>query len=381
MHIVADENIPYVREAFSALGEVHTVAGRQLQPTHLKNADILLVRSVTRVNEPLLANSPVCFVGTATIGCDHVDLAYLKRCSIAFASAPGSNATSTAEYVISSLLIVAERLGFKVADKKIGIIGCGNVGRRVLDKLQALNVTCRVYDPPLQETAPNAVPFSPLPEIFDSDVITLHVPLTRGGNYPTERMVNTAFLAQLKPEVILINTSRGNVVDDSALHAKLASCPKMTLVLDVWNDEPAIDLTLLSQVALGTPHIAGYSLDGKVRGTQMLYTAVCTHFGHTPTWVAHHCLPPPPLSRLAFTSTVEDEMAVKTAVLACYDVRSDDARLRLVTSAEHSNAYFDQLRKQYPLRREFSSVTIEVPRAKVNLNQQLRGLGFQIIEI
>lgn len=380
MRIIADENIPCVHAAFGTLGEVQTVAGRELQRAVLQKADILLVRSVTPVNETLLSGSSIKFVGTATIGRDHVDLDYLARREIAFASAPGCNATSTAEYVISALVVLAERQGFTLADKIVGIIGCGNVGSRVLKKLQGINVRCRVYDPFLQKmTALQAsIPFASLEEVLASDVVTLHVPLTNSGDYPTERMVDETFLAQLADEAVFINTSRGKVVDEKALQTRLKQKPNMSVVLDVWQNEPAINLPLLERADLGTPHIAGYSMEGKIRGTEMLYQAVCAYLEEVPTWRIEDCLSPPPLSRLSFTTTVEDSRALKIAVLACYDVRCDDALLRFMTKTSDPGSYFDNLRRHYLFRREFNSIQVEVPPTKTGLINQLTGLGFQV---
>ncbi|OQW93654.1 MAG: hypothetical protein BWK79_10010, partial [Beggiatoa sp. IS2] len=186
LHIVADENILYVTEAFNTLGTVHTVAGRQLNRSHLSQADVLLVRSITPVNAELLAGTPVKFVGTATIGYDHVDVDYLRQQGIAFASAPGCNATSTAEYVVSALLTIAEQRDINLREQKVGIVGCGNVGSKVLHKLQALGIYCCVYDPILQEQTkiPKEYPFVEFGEILSSNIITLHVPLEKTGRYP-----------------------------------------------------------------------------------------------------------------------------------------------------------------------------------------------------
>jgi len=179
-----------------------------------------------------------------------------------------------------------------------------------------------------------------LETVLSADIITLHVPLEKTGRYPTYHLVNADFLAKLRDDVILIN------------------------VLDVWNNEPHINLSLLQRVATGTPHIAGYSLDGKMRGTQMLYAAVCDYFKRALTWQTQSCLPTPPLTRLSFSKTVDDDVAIHTAVMACYDVRRDDAVLRRVSQATHPGAYFDNLRKNYPVRREFSCVEIELPTEK-----------------
>jgi erythronate-4-phosphate dehydrogenase len=385
MQIIADENIPYVKEAFTHLGEVHTMMGRQLTRDALKQADILLVRSVTPVNQALLANTPVRFVGTATIGIDHIDLAYLQNQGIGFASAPGSNATAAAEYVISALLVTAERQGFQLNEKVVGIIGCGHVGSKVLKKLIALGVECLVYDPPLQENKKKQekqkvsenFTFVNLKTVLSSDIITLHVPLEKQGRYPTYHLVNASFLSQLKTDVILINTSRGAVVDETALLNSLSQ-PAKTIILDVWNNEPQINPLLLQQVALGTPHIAGYSFDGKVRGTEMLYTAICDYFKTPPLWQADAHLPQPPLTRLTFSNQVTESVAISTAIMACYDIRRDDAALRRLNQVAQPEQFFDQLRKHYPLRREFNCVEIELPPEKTILASRLRKLGFKI---
>jgi erythronate-4-phosphate dehydrogenase len=380
MQIIADENIPYVREAFAHLGEVHTVIGRHLEAKTLKQAEILLVRSVTSVNENLLADTAVRFVGTATIGLDHIDLDYLQSKNIGFASAQGSSATAVAEYVLSALLITAERQGFQLTDKSVGIIGCGNVGSQLLNQLEALGVNCLVYDPPLQAKAEKPFrEYVDLETVLSAEIVTLHVPLSKTGPYPTYHLVNHDFLSQLQENAILINTSRGAVIDEKALLDTLAVRGEMTVILDVWNNEPSINPLLLERAALGTPHIAGYSLDGKVRGTEMLYQAVCDYFQYVPTWQAQHVLPTPPLTHLSFSKTVNDQAALHTAVMACYDVRRDDAALRQMNRASSPSAYFDHLRKHYPIRRELGCVDITLPPSKASLAAQLRGIGFRVV--
>lgn len=378
MQIVADENIPYVREAFSTLGNVRTVSGRTLCRADLANTDILLVRSVTSVNESLLAQTSVRFVGTATIGFDHIDLEYLRKQEIGFANAPGSNAESTAEYVISALLVAAHQQGFDLKDKVVGIIGCGNVGSKVFQKLQALNVTCLRYDPPLQEKTVESH-YVDLAKVFNADILTLHVPLETAGRYPTYQMVNADFLETLKENVILINTSRGKVIAESALLAHLAVHPKMNVILDVWDNEPQINLALLQRAMLATPHIAGYSLDGKARGTEMLYQAACRYLQCPVTWQSSDFLPPAPVTALTFSDRLDPIRAIFLAVTTCYDIRQDDAMLRLITNANRSGEFFDQLRKNYPIRREFSCLSLKIPQMYREVASQLRGLGFKVI--
>ena len=370
MQILADENIPFVNETFAKFGNVRTISGRNLNSADLAEAEVLLVRSVSQVNEKLLSGSAVRFVGTATIGLDHIDLNYLEEQGIGFAYAPGCNAIAVSEYLISALLIMAERQGFKLADKTVGIIGCGNVGSRVFHKMEALGVNCLLYDPPLAETKTNKFNFVDLDTVLSADIITLHVPLEKTGIYPTANLVNADFLAKLRKDVILINTSRGGIIDEAALIETLAANPKMSVILDVWENEPNINPLLLQRAAFGTPHIAGYSFDGKVRGTEMLYIAACKYFQHNKP--ANISLPNSPLTGLSFSNTIDDEVAIQTAVLASYDVRRDDAALRRIGQSSE----FDYLRKNYPVRREFNSIEIELPAEKSRLAAQLRWLGF-----
>lgn len=366
MNIIADENIPLVYEAFAHFGNVTTFNGRHLCADQLNNADILLVRSVTPVNEQLLKKSKVKFVGSATIGFDHVDLTYLQAQGIGFARAPASNAVSAAEYVIAALLYLAQTQCFDLTQKTVGIIGCGNVGSRVLKRLEALGVKCLIHDPPLK--LKHAVDIK---EISTCDIITLHVPLVVDGEYPTFELINESFLNDLKDGTILINTSRGKVIDETAL---LTHADRLTLVLDVWRNEPHINQTLLAQTCLATPHIAGYSFDGKIRGTTMIYDACCEYFNIEKKW--RPTLPKPPVEKLVFSEQISTDKALHLAVQACYDIRADDANLRAIKNQAQPITYFDQLRKNYPVRREFSTLQIESP--SFDLLKQLSGLGFQV---
>ncbi len=378
MKIVADENIPCVQQAFASLGEVSLLPGRGMQPENVRAADILLVRSVTRVDASLLQGSPVRFVGSATIGYDHVDRDYLQQRAIGFATAPGSNATSAAEYVVSALMVLSGQQGFELAGKTVGIIGCGNVGSRVRRRLSALGMHCLVNDPPLQASAGHD-DFVSLDTALQADIVTLHVPLTKNAPHPTLHLLDAAALDRLKPGAILINTSRGAVADNRALDALLATRDDLSVVLDVWENEPSISAALLQKVALGTAHIAGYSYDGKLRGTEMIYRAACDYFNRPVQWRAADELERAASIDLRHHDT-DDVLAVaRAAVLACYDVRQDDARLRATLSlpdAERALA-FDRLRKDYPLRREFSESSVLLDEPAGALAQLLSGLGFE----
>jgi len=376
MKIIADENIPCVQQSFSTLGEVTLLPGRQLCAADVRAADILLVRSVTRVGRELLEGSRVRFVGSATIGFDHVDRDYLRQQEIGFATAPGSNATSAAEYVVSAVLALAERDGFDPADKSVGIIGCGNVGSRVLQKLTALGMACLVNDPPLQAQGGHNG-FVDLDEIQKADIITLHVPLTQTGAHPTFHLVDRAFLENLKPDAILINTARGAVVDNRALDTMLDKRADLSVVLDVWEGEPAINRSLLGKVALGTPHIAGYSLNGKLRGTEMIYRAACDYLGlPAQGWKAADDLPE---GRVMLLEEPGQD-ALRAAVFQSYDVRHDDRRLRTIMSpgVDEYPGYFDRLRKEYPLRLEFHCTTIMADGVNAAQQELLLDIGFNI---
>jgi len=372
MRIVADENIPYVRKAFGEVGEVVMAPGRSMAPDLVRDADILLVRSVTQVNEALLGDSRVRFVGTATIGTDHIDESFLSERGIAFAAAPGSNANSVAEYVAAALLVLAGRGGWDLAGRRIGVIGVGNVGSLVVAKAEALGMRSILNDPPLARETGDAR-YRPLDEALDADVVTLHVPLTREGPDATFHMVDDRFLGRLREGTILLNTSRGGVVDTAALHRALETGRLGSAVLDVWENEPGIDLDLLRRVDLGTSHIAGYSFDGKVNGTRMLYGAVCAWLGRPADW--RPVLPPPPVPEVAVRTEGED--GLREAVLAVYDIERDDAALRGLLDlpeAERARA-FDRLRKDYPRRREFPNTTVTAP---ARLRPALAGLGFRV---
>jgi len=379
LRIIADENIPCVARAFSSLGEVTLLSGRGMDAAQVRDADILLVRSVTRVDERLLGDSRVRFVGSATIGFDHVDCAWLQMRGIGFSTAPGSNATSAAEYVVSALLALAAQQGVELAGKTAGIIGCGNVGSRVLQKLAALGMNCLVNDPPLEEQDGHR-DFVDLNTLLQADVITLHVPYTREGPYPTHHLANAAMLERLQPDAVFINTARGAVADNAALDRLLSDRTDVSAVMDVWEGEPAPSISLLEKVRLGTPHIAGYSLDGKLRGTEVIYHAACAHFGQPVEWRAADELPAGLSLDLREPRDAPLLDGLQAAVFACYDIRRDDARLRELAAlpASERPAYFDRLRKDYPVRREFPQARVITGDPDSELARVLSGLGFCI---
>jgi len=306
MKIIADANIPSVAECFSSIGEVTVVGGRKITPGIVADADILLVRSITPVGADLLADSKVRFVATATIGVDHIDTDFLQRNNIGFASAPGSNANSAAEYVIAVLLEIGQRHDFDLEGKSIGIIGAGNVGGRVATKCAALRMKVRLNDPPLQRQTADPK-YLPLEELFGCDFITCHTPLTFEGQDKTYHLADETFFKSLKKGCTFVNASRGSVVDTGALKRAIRAERFRAVVLDVWENEPLIDAELLQMVDVGTPHIAGYSLDGKIAGMIMIYSAACKHFSLEQKFGIEELLPEPACRKyIVLTGTMSD---------------------------------------------------------------------------
>lgn len=343
MHIVADENMPALDD-FERLGPVTRVDGRGLTRAQLRDADILLVRSVTAVTKNLLTGTPVRFVGSATIGTDHVDLAALDRLGIAFAHAPGCNARAVAEYVLQALLMASQHHKRPLRGSSVGVIGLGNVGGRVARWLRALGVEVLGCDPPLARTG--AVDTVLLDTALAADFITLHVPLISQGQDTTRHMLDEHRLNALNGHQTLINTCRGAVIDNAALHRRLARGDGPVTFLDVWEDEPRLDPALLDRVFIGSPHVAGYSVEGKRLGTAMLYQAWCQWLGEPEPWS------PTRAARRPVALDVEDESQLLALLRHGYRLPEDDQRLRRSLRESDPADAFDQLRKQYPPRHE-----------------------------
>jgi len=380
LSIVVDENVPFARETFGRLGSVALVPGRKIGATEVRSANVLIVRSVTRVNADLIDGSCIQFVGTATIGVDHVDTSYLARRGIAFTSAPGSNANSVSEYVTAALLLLAFRQGKTLENSKIAVVGVGNVGSRVVKKAEALGMKCLLNDPPKKRETEDSKYLSLVTVLAEADYVTVHVPLERGGPDPTWAMCNDEFFRKMKPGACFLNSSRGQVVDEKALLAALDSGKVEEAVLDVWQNEPDIDPVTVDRVFLGTPHIAGYSYDGKVTATVMLYEALCAHLGRTPEIGLAGLLPPSPIPRIDLRDeTGSDEDILRSVIPQIYDIRKDDADLRRAAAAENERGKeFDLLRKRYPQRREFFNTTLVIPADRSSLRAKAHGLGFEL---
>lgn len=383
MKIVADENIPYLKEFFGSFGEIIQLPGREINAASVSDADALLVRSITPVDAALLENSKVGFVGSATIGMDHLDCEYMQGRGIQFENAPGCNADSVVQYVLAALVHLAKFYNIELGSKTVGIIGCGNIGSRLRSSLNALGIRNKVYDPFLAEADSSAFSGSlaSFEEVITCDIVTLHVPITKTGAFPTHHMINEQTLAQMKPDAVLMNSSRGAVVDNRALLQSLQASPRL-VVLDVWENEPDIEWSLLKHLALATPHIAGYSAEGKARGTEMLYQALSVSLGKTPKITLDEILPPGPIQKLKLGSEkIEPVMALEQLLGCCYSIESDDKRLRLIQDNTDRNLQFDLLRKNYGGRREFCSLALEPSNGKsayTELYSCLTQLGFQL---
>jgi len=384
MKIIADQQIPNVAQAFSGCADVTLCHGRDITAERIEDANVLLVRSITAVNSNLLEGSQVKYVSTATSGLDHIDLKYLQQNNIGFAHAKGSNARSVAEYVLSSLFVLADQHDFKLKDKTVGLIGCGEVGSRVVAMLETIGVQTIINDPPLKDALVNdqgaGERYRDLQELLSADIITLHVPLTEDGPYPTQKLVDADFLAKLNNDVILINTARGGVIDEIALKKHLDNHREMKVVLDVWEGEPEIDIDLLSRVEIGTHHIAGYSTDAKYKASEMVFHAICGFYKLDITRQSKIKIPETSLPALGLSPDMSEEDAIQMAILASYDVRSDAASLRRLPeiTMEQRGRYFDELRKNYPVRREFSSTVIKLSDSQKILAKKLRQLGFNV---
>ena len=378
MNIYFDENMPFAKAFFGELGNLIPFAGRDLCAEQLVDADVLLVRSITKVNQALLKNSPnIKFVGTATIGMDHIDQDHLAHKDIDFHSAPGCNAVSVSEYVVSALVILSEKYSLTLKSLTVGIVGGGNTGTRLAEKLTALGVQYKICDPLLADKQTQATSedqtykqdnrqYVSLSEVLNCDVISLHVPQINEGEYPTHHLLNEQNLTVLTDKQILISACRGAVIDNQALLKLKQQGHGLKLVLDVWEGEPEVLLPLIKYTDIATAHIAGYSLEGKSRGTEMLYQALCHQLNSPISHQLNDFLPQADIACVTLNKSlsVGNETGNSTIKIVdselnqliklVYDVRRDDTIFRQQLSTQG----FDNLRKNYPTRREFSSLVV-----------------------
>ncbi len=375
--IIADENLAYPVELFSQFGNVQLINGRKITNSVLKNADALIIRSVTEVNKSILTGTNIKFVGTATIGTDHIDTEYLASKGISFASAPGCNSYAVAEYVIAALLDTAVKNNFSLENKTIGVVGIGNVGSKVVRYCEALGMKVLKNDPPLfrQGKLKDAIQ---LDDILESDIISLHVPLTIEVEDKTYHLIDKDKLKLLKDDTVLINTSRGAVVDNKAL-AEIIEQKNLKIILDVWENEPDVNNSLVNLVQIGTPHIAGYTLEGKVNGSIMVYEALAEFLGkENPDRInlpgVHH-------NQFEYDFLMSKEEALNSIIKNIYNIAGDHHNFLRINSLmdNEQGKYFDRLRKEYPLRREFNNYSVKLNRSDIAIERILKKLRFTVL--
>jgi erythronate-4-phosphate dehydrogenase len=394
LKIVAAKNMPFAAEAFGTLGDVTLVDGRTITAADVRDADLLVTRSTTPITPGLLDGSRVRFYGTATIGTDHIDIPYLEERGITWCSAAGCNANSVSEYLAAGLLYVAQKHDLTLAGKTIGVVGIGNVGTRVLAKARALDMSVIPNDPPRErrgDRAPggggqasgvgNESGWASLSELLAaSDVVTLHTPLTREGQDATVHLADDGFFAQLKPGCIFVNAARGPIVDTDALLRAMECGIVAHAIIDTWEGEPDFRTDLMERAAIVSPHIAGYSYEGKYMGTVMVYQEACRFLGVESSWSPDALLPPPDVPELAANADLPAETALWELVRRVYDIEADDERMRAVPSGDEAErrTHFDTLRKSYPLRREFRFTEVDSTHTLPSLRGAISALGFSV---
>ena len=337
MTFIIDEKIPYIKGVLEPYSEVVYLPGDKISRQDVRNADGLIIRTRTFCNAALLEGSRVRFIATATIGYDHIDTAFCQEQGIVWANAAGCNAQSVAEYIASAVVSFSLKYKFDLRSKTIGIVGVGNVGRRVAALSEMLGMKVLLNDPPREEREGenNFVSLKQIKE--EADIITFHTPSTKEGKYATYHLVDDLFFSDLNKKPVIINSARGEIIDTAALKNAITGEKLSGVVIDCWENEPEIDLDLLAKVDIGTPHIAGYSADGKANATSMSVQAVSRFF--------HLGLDDWEVDSLPVQENpvVED---TSRAVLDSYDILQDDARLR------SDPALFEELRGNYPFRRD-----------------------------
>jgi erythronate-4-phosphate dehydrogenase len=374
IRIVADHKIPFLKGAFEGVARVEYLPGGEISRRDLVDADALITRTRTRCERSLLEGTGVRFIASATIGYDHIDTAYCMEAGIEWANAPGCNAASVQQYMVSTLLCLATRNGIGLKGLTLGVVGVGHVGGRVARAAEALGMKVLLNDPPRARKEGEEA-FTGLDELLGlSDVVTLHVPLNRGGEDNTYRLVDNRFIDKLRPGAVLVNTSRGGVADEQALLGGINRGKLSDVVLDVFDREPDIHPDLLNRLTLATPHIAGYSLDGKANGTGMAVRAVSRAFQlGMDDWHPDQIPCPDQLVLFSDAAALPREQMLWELYRMTYDVSVDDGRLRADPGA------FESLREDYPLRREPDVYTVRLSRGTRDVREILETLGFSVL--
>ena len=369
-----DVDIPFLKGELEAVAEVVYLPGKAIDAAIMREADALIIRTRTRCNESLLKNSPVKIIAAASIGYDHIDTRYCEQRGIAWCNAAGCNSSSVEQYILSVLLNLANRKYFALKDKTIGIVGVGHVGKKVERICRALGMNVLLNDPP-RARAEAGGDFADIERLSkEADIISFHVPLNRSGQDKTLHLVDGNFIGGLTRNPILINTSRGEVVDTKVLKQALVSGQLEAAVLDVWEAEPNIDTELMKMTDFATSHIAGYSVDGKAMATGMSVQAVSRFFGlGMDEWQPGN-LPPPPIREIVLDGTGMDLQELLLEVSnQSYDVKQDDAALRKDPGS------FESLRASYPVRREPGAISVRIINDQPGAVPVLEILGYQVL--
>ncbi len=374
MKIIIDNKIPYIKGALEPFAEVVYLPGNQTTADAVKDADALITRTRTKCNKEILEGSSVRFIATATIGFDHIDTEFCKEAGIEWTNAPGCNAESVNQYIASALLSWAMKYRIDLKDKTIGIVGVGNVGSRVAKTCKILGMNVLLNDPPRErkEGAENFVSLKTIQK--EADIITFHVPLNLDGEDATYHLVNDSFIQELNKKPLLINSCRGEVFDTQAINNAIDKKEISGAIIDCWENEPKIDLELLNKVDFGTPHIAGYSKDGKANGTKMSVQAVSRFFNlGIDNWEPNEIeLPENTIIEIDGVQRREYSILAE-AILSTYDINNDFDALR------SSPELFEKLRGDYPVRREFDTFTIKARNISSEVLLKLEALGFTIL--
>lgn len=382
LNIVADENILLLEAFFAPIANITKVDGRAISPQQVQQADALVLRSTAQVTPVLLQDSKVQFVGTCTIGIDHLDTAYMDANKIVWSNAPGCNAQGVVDYAISAINHAWQVHGIDPRQSTIGVVGAGNVGGRLIKRLQAAGLKVICSDPPKQASQqfPD-LPYVSLAELLArADIVSLHTPLTKTGEHATLNLLAADLVKQLRPGCVLISAGRGEVVAQPALLQRLQNHNDLFVYLDVWQQEPNVNPAIAPYCQVVTPHIAGHSLEGKVRGTEMIYQSLCQHFDLPITQTLAPLLPEAAVQELGVSSKGDIKSILNAAVNSVYNITQDADRTRKSLPKEVGDKVaceFDKLRKHYPIRREFNTLRVSGV-ALAEDRQFLSGLGFQV---
>lgn len=384
MKILYDDNMPYAHECFNVLGDAHSYNANTITPHDLNDVDALICRSTLKVNRELLSYaSHLKLVATATAGFNHLDIHYLQSNGIPWYSAAGCNAVAVAEYVISALFSLKRDCSDPIGELQkltVGIVGAGNVGTALSRKLDALNIRYLLCDPPLENTSDER-DFVSLDSILETDIICLHVPLIKQGEYPTENLLGLRQLEKLTKEQVIINACRGGVIDEKCFLTLSENRAMPAILLDAWCDEPSISPEMLKTSLLATPHIAGHSLEGKARGTFMAYEALSQTLDKNVKIQLEDVLPSME-AKVLTSAQMQDDTLISQLIFSLYDIQLDDRHFRrLMAQSDNTEDTFMKFRANYAVRREFSAQQLVIPKEYVGSKeaQKLERLGFKVV--